>query len=979
MQPKIRLIFIMDGMLIKHFEKIMKNPPTYEELFATNIRLQEENNALKDEIKHLKKQLHIDNKPQGNIVVTYLSLEEKVALFRGLFRGREDVFARRWYSGTSGKSGYQPVCLNEWNRQLCDKRKYKCTECPNRQFKELSYEDVYKHLEGKDINGCDVIGIYAILSDNKCNFLCVDFDDKSCEHGYQKDVLSYTSVCKEWKIPCAVEHSRSGNGAHVWIFFETSLEASKARRLGNTILTEAMERNGRMTFKSYDRFFPNQDRLPEGGFGSLVALPLQGKARKEGNSVFVDENFMPYEDQWVCLLNVQKVSETLADRILLKHGMVLELGELSTTSEAKPWETPSAQKIVKDDFPRELLIIKSNMLYIPLNNLSAKAINHLKRIASFKNPEFYVKLGTRLSTYNIPRVISCAELSDKYIALPRGCEDAVINLLDEHHVAYSIENQTKQGTTISVQFKGKLREEQTAAIKSLTSHNNGVLHGTTAFGKTVTAIELIAERKVNTLILVHTKALLEQWKARLEEFLEIDYKQEETSHKRGRKKVFSPFGTLDSKGNNLHRMVDIALMQSCFEENEVKSFIRDYGMVIVDECHHVSAVNFERILKYSTACYVYGLTATPIRKDGHQPIIFMQCGPIRYSADVKMQMASQTFERLLIPRFTSYRELTDDKKTYAQIIQGMSNDTYRNTLIIDDVCKALEDGRSPIVLTNLTSHVEALATILAPKCKNVITLVGSESVKEKRMKMERLQAVPQTAPILIIATGKYVGEGLDYPRLDTLFLALPISWKGIVAQYAGRLHREYPGKKDVRVYDYIDIHLSLCDIMYKRRLKGYAAVGYKLNIINSNTLFSDSQDIIFNGKNFLRSYLSDLSHACRSVVISSTKLWITRQTPMLDVLQELILQGVQVIVFVKYHSEKDELLKRIGAQIVVKENLSLHATIIDKSSIWYGSVNYLGYNTEEDNAIRLSEVAIAEEMLELLYKCFRSDKCQGTK
>lgn len=947
----------------------MKTSLTYQELLTLNIRLQEENDALKDEIKHLKELLHIkDDKPQESIVMPCLSLEEKVALFRGLFHGREDVFARRWYSRTSGKSGYQPVCLNEWNRQLCDKRKYKCTECPNRQFKELDYEDIYKHLEGKDINGCDVIGVYAILPDNKCNFLCTDFDDKSCEHGYQNDVSSYIGVCKEWEIPYSVERSRSGNGAHVWIFFETSLEASKARKLGNTILTEAMERNGRMTFKSYDRFFPNQDRLPEGGFGNLVALPLQGKARKEGNSVFVDENFMPYEDQWVYLLSVQKVSETLVDKILLKHGIASELGELSTTSEAKPWEAPSIQKIVKDDFPKEVLIIKSNMLYIPLDGLSAKAINHLKRIASFKNPEFYAKLGMRLSTYNIPRVISCTELSDKYISLPRGCEDAVTKLLDEYHVAYSIDDRTEQGTIISVQFKGELRDEQTTAVQSLTSHNNGVLHGTTAFGKTVTAIGLIAERKVNTLILVHTKALLDQWKARLEEFLEIDYTVEDTSHKRGRKKAFSPFGTLDSKGNHLHGMIDIALMQSCLEENDVKSFIRSYGMVIVDECHHVSAVNFERILKYSNARYVYGLTATPIRKDGHQPIIFMQCGPIRYSANAKMQMASQTFERLLIPRFTSYRELTDEQKTYAQTIQGMSNDTYRNTLIINDICTALEAGRSPIVLTNLTSHVETLATQLASKCKNVITLVGSESVKEKRIKISRLQTIPPTESLVIVATGKYVGEGFDYPRLDTLFLALPVSWKGIVAQYAGRLHREYPGKKDVRIYDYIDIHLPLCDTMYKRRLKGYAAVGYKLNSTNQSTLFSDSQDIIFNGKNFLKPYFIDLSCARKSVVISSTKLWLTKRTPMLDVLQELILRGVQVIVFVKSYSEKDEWLRRVGVQVVVKENLSLHVTVIDKSLIWYGSVNYLGYNVEEDNAIRISDMEISEEVLGLLYR-----------
>lgn len=498
------------------------------------------------------------------------------------------------------------------------------------------------------------------------------------------------------------------------------------------------------------------------------------------NSVFVDETFTSIEDQWAYLLNVRKVSEPFIDEVLALHGLSSELGELSTTSESKPWEVPVAQKITNEDFPKEVVCVKSDMLYVPLAGISGKVLNHIKRIASFKNPEFYAKQGMRLSTYNIPRIISCADVSEEYVALPRGCEDVIVELLKDNHVCYHIKDETNPGKCISVKFKGELREEQDAAIVSLMAHNTGVLNGTTAFGKTVTAIGLIANRKVNTLILVHTKALLEQWKSRLEEFLDIDFVKEDTSHKRGRKIAFSPFGTLDSNGNRLHGMIDIALIQSCFDDNEVKPFVRDYGMVMVDECHHVSAVNFERVLKCCNARYVYGLTATPIRKDGHQPIIFMQCGPIRYSADAKMQMASQTFERLLIPRFTSYRELTDDKAMYVQILQRMVVDDYRNRLIAADVCKALAEGRSPIVLTSLTSHVEILSAMLADSCKNVITLIGSESVKEKRLKMERLQNIPKEEALVIIATGKYVGEGFDCPRLDTLFLALPVSFLFLV-------------------------------------------------------------------------------------------------------------------------------------------------------------------------------------------------------
>lgn len=946
----------------------MGGKPTYQELLAAYNKLLMENELLHKEIDRLQSLLS-SNGASSTLpaMKQHLSLEEKVDVFRNLFKGREDVFARRWYSRTSGKFGYQPVCRNEWDRQLCDKKRFKCTECPNRSFKPLEYEDIYRHLEGKSPDGQDVIGVYAIFADNTCNFLCADFDDKSCEYGYQKDVLAYVGVCKDWGVPCFIERSRSGNGAHVWIFFEQPLPASKARRLGNMILTEATERYGRMNFKSYDRFFPNQDRLPEGGFGNLVALPLQGKARKEGNSVFVDENFMVYENQWYFLLEIERISEMAVDAILAKHETASELGELSTTSESKPWETPVPQKISHNDFPANPVLIRSNMLYIPLQGFSAKVINHLKRIASFKNPEFYARQGMRLSTYNIPRIISCADMGDDYIALPRGCEDAVVALLEGNQVAYRVEDKTNYGENITVEFKGKLREEQKAAITNLIAHNNGILNATTAFGKTVTAIGLIAERKINTLILVHTKALLDQWKSRLEEFLQIDFTEDNLPKKRGRRKAFSPFGTLDSKGNSLHGKIDIALIQSCLEDNGVKHFVRDYGMLIVDECHHVSAVNFERILKYANARYVYGLTATAIRKDGHQPIIFMQCGPIRYSADAKAQMASQTFTRLLVPRFTSYRELTDEKSTYARMVQKMADDENRNGLIIEDVCVALKEGRSPVVLTNLTAHVETLAGALIPHCKHVITLVGSESAKEKRQKMEYLQDISLSEPLVIVATGKYVGEGFDYPRLDTLFLALPVSWKGLIAQYAGRLHREYPGKKEVRIYDYIDIRVPMCDVMYKRRLKGYASVGYQIKSNAPMDLFNESHSVIFNGHTFQREFFNDLFNAKHSIVISATKLWFAKHSSVLDTLKGISAQGVEVVTFIKNDLEKEKQLKRTGASIRVNDALAIDVAIIDKSLIWYGSINYLGYNTDENNAIRIYNSILAENIIEMLY------------
>ena len=955
----------------------------YNKLLRQYEVLHKENEVLRSllkihGIKYEKRMKEDMNKPiysLASVPTITLSIDERIRLFQSLFKGREDVFARRWFSKTTGKSGYQPVCINEWKQGLCDKKKYRCAMCPNRSFAPLTTQDMYRHLEGKDEYCCDVVGLYAIMQDNNCAFLCADFDDKNCKYGYKEDVLAYVGVCREWLIPYAIERSRSGNGAHVWIFFEAPLPASKARRLGNAILTEAMTRNGQMSFNSYDRFFPNQDYLPEGGFGNLVALPLQGQARRKQNSVFVDNDFLVYKDQWAFLYNLKKIQESTIDQLLRLHYQE-ELGKLSMSSESKPWVTPLPQNITQEDFHAKVEIIKADKLYIPLKAVSAKVLNHLKRIAAFKNPEFYSKQALRLSTYAIPRIISCFDITNEYLAMPRGCEDATRSFLNDNAVTYTIIDITNHGNKISVSFQGEEREEQLEAINALLPYTNGILHATTAFGKTVTAAAIIARKKVNTLILVHSKALLKQWHDRLTEFLNIEYPQHEEKNKHGRRKVFSPIGCFDSSGNTLHGIIDIALIQSCLDEDGVKPFVQDYGMVIVDECHHVSSITFEQVLMSIKAHTIYGLTATPIRKDGHQPIIFMQCGPIRFSTDVKSQIAKQSFDRFLIPRFTSYNSILEDRLSIATLYKYLSEDEIRNNLIVEDICKAVNTGRTPIILTNRTAHVSVLAEKLKATIKNVISLTGIGTTKEKREAMQRLQTIPDSEQLVIVATGKYVGEGFDYPRLDTLFLALPISWKGLLTQYAGRLHREYEGKKDVRIYDYIDIHEPICDSMYRKRLKGYAAIGYKTINTAQPTLFDHINDIpssvvenqIFNGSTFYRPYTSDLIKAKHSIVISSPKLYRTEQNPLVTLLKELAQQGIEILITTAAENEQTVFIQSKGLSVKVKPKLSLYTTIIDKEVVWYGSINTLGYASKDDNMIKVTDIYLANELIEMILK-----------
>jgi len=907
--------------------------------------------------------------PAPGVFDKYRSPREKIALFRSLFRGREDVFARRWESKKTGKSGYAPVCANEWKPGICPKPNGNCASCPHRQLVPLSDEVIYRHLRGNDALGRDVVGIYPILPDDSCRFLALDLDDE----GWQKVAALLRSICDAWGLPCATERSRSGNGAHLWLFFAAPVPCADARRLGTALLTAAMERSGSLKLSAYDRMFPNQDLLPKGGFGNLIALPLQGQARKNGNSVFVDESFCPYEDQWAFLSSVERATPDALSHLLEQHCRGETLGNLvQSKDESKPWEKRRTIRLSALDFPQELEIVKSNLLYIREDLLSARAKNQLVRLAAFKNPDFYRAQAMRLPIYDKPRVISTAETRDGYLALPRGCEEAVLALLDEAGAACRVIDHRTPGSPIRADFNGALRDEQKPAAAALLAQDTGVLSATTAFGKTVIAAYLIGQRKVNTLVLVHTQALLNQWRASLGAFLTIDEELPALLQKRGRKPEQSLIGQLGGGKDRLSGIVDVAIIQSLLSGDAVKELVKDYGMVIVDECHHVSAVTFERVMKEVSAKYVYGLSATPTRQDGHHPIVFLQCGPIRYLVDAKAQAGKHSFTHFIVPRFTAYRTAVSEERGIAALYSDLTDNEQRNAMIVKDTKEALTEGRSPILLTERREHVERLAALLRTSCPNVVTLYGSASARQRREAMERLQAVSPAESLLVIATGKYVGEGFDCPRLDTLFLTVPVAWKGTVAQYAGRLHRSYPGKTEVRIYDYVDIHVPVLERMYQKRLKGYAAIGYQ---IRADVRLPKSDDLIYDGRSFYPIYCQDLASARKEILIVSPFMRKSRLEKLARALTEPVLNGVTVKVLTRPPEdfpEKDrsgiksnaQYLEGYGIHVAFRPGFHQKFTVIDQALVWYGSVNFLSFGSAEESIMRLESREIAGELID---------------
>jgi superfamily II DNA or RNA helicase len=801
--------------------------PRDDELAALrrdNLRLREENDRLREGIglepkvapsppsRQPASPSPIEPDTRAFAVTSTSPPAAKIGLFRSLFRGREDLYAKRWES-KAGKSGYAPVCANEWRDGLCDKRRVKCAECPHRELVPLDERAIEEHLTGRT-----VLGVYPMLEDESCHFLAIDFDDAA----WRDEVVTVRETCDDLGLPAYVEVSRSGQGAHLWLFFSGPVAASRGRRLGSALLTRAARRRRVISLTSYDRLFPSQDTLPRGGFGSLIALPLQQKARARGGSVFVDAVLTPHADQWALLSSIERIDGDRIDAVLAEMGADGGiLGVRSYPADDRggdtPWVVAPPKPMVRPEVvghvPDVVRVVRANLVYVEKTGLPDSLLDQITRLAAFENPEFYRAQAMRLPTYDKPRVIACAQEFDTHVGLPRGCLDELREVMGGYGTQLDIADERTEGASLLARFCGTLRPEQRRAVKALVAHDEGVLSAETAFGKTIVAAKMIAERGVSTLVLVHRRELMEQWRERLSTFLEMP----------------GDIGIVGGGKRKPTGGVDIAVMQSLVRRGQVDEIVAGYGQVIVDECHHVSAFSFEAILRAARARYVLGLTATPIRKDGHHPIITMQCGPVRFKTNPKKQAAARPFEHIVKPRITAFGVSALAASGVQEVYRLLAEDAERNAMIVEDVAKATAEGRSSIVLTERTAHRDSLTAALSERVAHVFALASGAGARKRAELAERMAAVPEGEPRVLVATGRLVGEGFDDARLDTLFLAMPISWRGTLQQYAGRLHRLHDDKREVIIYDYVDEIHPMMAHMWEKRLRGYRAMGYRVD------------------------------------------------------------------------------------------------------------------------------------------------------
>ena len=961
--------------------------------------LQKENNELKEllrianipfsesdyfEDKYEEKESFDED--QGDRIICPKNITDDMAkLFFSMFWGRQDVFAKRGKNG-----GYFPQCKNRWEASLCPKQrgeKVSCDDCDNKDWTQLELWRVKEHLKGQKEDGTDVLGIYPLFEDGTCRFIVFDFDN----HEKGSELNDYANVDNEWHeevdalrkmclingIKPLVERSRSGRGAHVWIFFKRPIQASIARNFGFMLLDKGSSSINMKSFHYYDRMYPSQDS--SNGIGNLIALPLQGRAIKFGNSAFVDENWNAYPDQWRVLLHdTEKLDLDDIESYMSKWQieMAKEKGFLIPTNEVsrpKPWRKKC--EFFKSDVVGKLHIVLSDGVYVDSLNIMPSLQNQIRSLAAFDNPEFYKNKRLGYSNYYNFSSVYLGKDVDGYICVPRGLRERILDECTKAGIETDISDERKKGRPIRVSFNGDLRTQQELAAQKLLSFSDGVLSAATAFGKTVVCSYLISERKVNTLILLQSKDLLAQWVEELQRFLDIKEEAPEYETKTGRKKKRdSVIGILHGNKNTLTGIIDVAMVQSMNGKDNLSDRLNSYGMVIMDECHHAASSSSMELLQRVKAKYVYGVSATPKRGDNLDKIIYMMLGPVRHTYSALERAIQQGIGHYIVPRYTRVVDSLESKENIGKAYSLIASNEVRNNMIISDVSECVKNGESPVILTRTKEHAKYLADKLQQTADHVFLLYGDNTDKENLDISNNLKKIPKHESLILIATGQKIGEGFDFPRLDVLMLAAPVSFEGRLEQYVGRLNRDYDGKEAVYVYDYIDSHVRFFDRMYGKRLRTYKKMGFSLWTEETKT--KQIINSIFDSGNYTEKFEQDLVEAEKSIVISSPDIRKDKTERFIYIIKTVQENGVNVTVItldpdsVMFGSssvcyELIDKMKKVGIQVIVKEEVDEHFAVIDDCIVWHGGMNLLGKEDAWDNLMRIKNIDVASELLEL--------------
>ena len=927
--------------------------------------------------------------PDQGARIKKFDVTDKIAsdFFMMFCRGRKDVYDLRYTNPKTGKNGYYSQCFNRWDRGCHIQKKdgVRCKDCKLRAYKPVTLPLIKAHMNGTDPNGNDVVAIYPMLENNLCQLLVFDFDNHAkgaeqedyanIDDGWKEEINALRRICKNLNVDAVVERSRSGSGAHLWIFFKEMVPARLARKFGFALLEKGAESVNLKSFKYYDRMIPTQDALPEGGLGNVIALPLQGMALKSGNSAFIDENWNAYEDQLNVLAGTRRLTrQGIEDYLSLWYSTGSTSEDNGTDA---PWDKNS--EIEAGSVKGVVRIVLADRIYIDSTGMSNKTKRQLRRMATFSNKQYFQNQAMDMPNYDESRFIYLGSDEGKYIVLPRGLREEILKKFDNAGISYKIEDKRTKGRKLNISFKGELRESQIPAVETMLENETGILHAATAFGKTVVCCDMIARRGISTLILVDRADLMNQWIKRLEEFLDIDEELPEYQTKTGRtRKRKSLIGNLQGAHDTLTGIVDVAMIRSLKKKDGFHPMLKEYAQVYFDECHHAASDSAIEVLQEINAKYVYGVTATPKRGDGKEKINEFLLGPIRYRFTAKDRAEEQNIDHLVYPRFTRTVKPHHLSKTpYGNdAYELIRNNDVRDEQIIRDVADCVQAGRTPVVLTKYVDHAKELAERLKIYADRLILLTGANGTKARRIQVEELNKVDDSDSLILVGTGSLLGEGFDFPRLDTLFMATPVSGENVVEQYVGRLNRDYDGKENVIVYDYVDSHIPKFDKMYAARLKAYKKIGYELCVNMEGK--KQKANAIYDIENYAETYWKDLEEANSAVVVSSPRLNNQKVDRIIKILGKRRELGVKVTI-VTWHPDaykygKDDVrmelmerLRKAGFEIRLVEESCEHYAVIDNEIVWYGSVNLLSKEDAEDNLMRVCSKDIAAELLEMTF------------